>query len=796
MKYNELNIRLEARDEGAYGVFASGEAGEAVGFFSLPFSDLELENFVLRVGRTRRGTRRLESPEMQRAREFGGHLFDALFSSRVRDLYRDCFASARADGKGLRLKLSLGQAPELTDVPWEYLFDSPAFLSISQFTPVIRYLELPRARPPLAVEHPLRVLVMISAPTDAVALDVEEERRKVEQALHERLVERDLVEITWLEQATLRALQRELRHGPYHVFHFIGHGAYDPTLGESVLLLEDEEGRGKPVSGTQLGTMLADHTSLRLAILNACEGARTSRDDPFSGVAAALVQHELPAVIAMQFEITDRAAIIFAEEFYAALVDGLPVDAALAETRKAIYADGNDIEWGTPVLFMRVRDGRLFELPTLPADVPVTPVRVEEERVAQEQAEAERLKQEQAEREEAERVATELAEEERLAKEQAAREKERLAREQTEREEAERVAQEQAEAERLANEQAAREKERLAREQAEREEAERVATEQADAERLVRAQAEREEAERPVPVPPPASERIPTLVWWIGAGAAALFVVGVLYPWDKSGADGEVHSWTNRWFPSTGWVTDGLTALSPVMLAVGTLAALAVAYRFRARWLFAGLLIGLGIAGAGKYGGLVLRMVSFEPSERRPDSLVIFLLVAVAACALIAVGARMALRAPPDRLESTRRQRLADSLVIGGVVLVVLGCLVDFNGAASRNVLFGERRLALDALAAAVGGLVALFIARRNRSVGAGVVFGVGVVSIPLWLRYIGVPIDQGEGMGSWGYGGFLGLAGSLLLVAAGSVFIWRSEPPATSARDESPVLIREGHAP
>jgi CHAT domain len=454
MKYNELHIRLESRDDGAYDVVASGDAGEALGLFTLPFNDLELENFVLHVGRTRRGTRRLESPEMERAREFGGRLFDALFSSRVRDLYRDCSASARADGNGLRLKLSLGRAPALTDVPWEFLYDSPAFLSISQFTPVVRYLELPRARSPIAVELPLRILGVVSAPSGAVALDVEDERRKVEQALGKQLIERDLVEITWLEQATLRALQRELRRGPYHVFHFIGHGAYDPGLGESVLLFEDDEGRGRPVSGTQLGTMLADHTSLRLAILNACEGARTSRDDPFAGVAAALVQHELPAVIAMQFEITDRAAIIFAEELYAALVDGLAVDAALAESRKAIYGDGNDVEWGTPVLFMRVRDGRLFELPKPPPDAPRVQERDEQARLAVEHAG----------REEAERLAAEQAEAERLSREQVERE----AAEHAGREEAERLAAEQAEAE------------RLSRERAEREEAERMAGEQAD----------------------------------------------------------------------------------------------------------------------------------------------------------------------------------------------------------------------------------------------------------------------------------------------------------------------------
>jgi hypothetical protein len=60
--------------------------------------------------------------------------------------------------------------------------------------------------------------------------------------------------------------------------------------------------------------------------------------------------------------ITDQAAIIFAEEFYAAIADKYPVDAALAAARKAIFAAGNDIEWGTPVLFLRAPTGQLFSL--------------------------------------------------------------------------------------------------------------------------------------------------------------------------------------------------------------------------------------------------------------------------------------------------------------------------------------------------------------------------------------------------------------------------------------------------
>ena len=69
----------------------------------------------------------------------------------------------------------------------------------------------------------------------------------------------------------------------------------------------------------------------------------------------------------MQFEITDEAAITFAGEFYAALAGGFPVDAAVAEARKAIYIPLNDIEWGTPVLYMRSSDGILFDLTQKPA---------------------------------------------------------------------------------------------------------------------------------------------------------------------------------------------------------------------------------------------------------------------------------------------------------------------------------------------------------------------------------------------------------------------------------------------
>ena len=255
---------------------------------------------------------------MALATVFGAKLFDAVFEGRVRELYRTAQTQADDAGEGLRLTLALTGSPELLQVPWEYLYDRPNFLSISTWTPVVRYLDLAKPPRPLAVALPLRILAMVSAPSDAEPIDVAQERSKLETALSS-LVASGAVVIDWLETATLQALARQLRKADYQIFHYVGHGGFDTASKDGVLLLENEQGRSDLVSGGQLGDILHDEKTLRLAVLNSCEGARTSVDDPFSGVATSLIEREIPAVIGMQFEITDRAAIEFASEFYSSL---------------------------------------------------------------------------------------------------------------------------------------------------------------------------------------------------------------------------------------------------------------------------------------------------------------------------------------------------------------------------------------------------------------------------------------------------------------------------------------------
>lgn len=429
MEYIDFNVKIGPRvAENQYAVAARSQAiGETRGVFVQPLSDEQLELFVLKVGLARRGVRRIQSPEWRAAQEFGQKLFRSLFTDEIRAAYLASHNDAVRQDKGLRVKLTL-DAPELANYPWEFLYDpsSSQFLSLFEDTPILRYIELPRPILPLAVAPPLRILAVASSPKDFEPLDLARERRNLSLAL-DSLLQAGMLELDWLPTASLDALRAQLLKRAYHIFHFIGHGGFDNNEQDGILIFENAQQYANRVSGERLAVILGNHRTLRLAMLNACEGARTSEQDPFAGTAMTLVRTaNLPAVIAMQFEITDRAAIDFATGFYGAIAAGRAVDAAVSQGRQAIFASNNDVEWSTPVLYLRANDGIIFQVDSIRA------AQAEQERAAREKeavaaaaalAETERLEQERVAREQVEAERATMAEQERVAQERAAREK-------------------------------------------------------------------------------------------------------------------------------------------------------------------------------------------------------------------------------------------------------------------------------------------------------------------------------------------------------------------------------------
>jgi hypothetical protein len=305
-------------------------------------------------------------PGAAAVQEFGTRLFEAVFQGEVLGLLRRSMDEAARQESTLRLRLRLANTPmgnpKLAALPWETLYDpANGFLALLSDIAIIHYIEVPQPNRSLTVALPLRVLVVISSPDDYPPLDVEKEWQSLLDALQEPL-QQGAVSLERLDDATPARLQQQLQRAVYHAFHFIGHGSFDERAQDGLLIFEDEANHGRPLSGQALAAMLGgERRSLVLAVLNACEGAR-SGGEPFSGVAQNLVRLGIPAVIANQSPLTDQAAAALSREFYRGLALGMPVDVALAEGRKAIYAAGDEVSWSIPALFLRSSsDGQIFQ---------------------------------------------------------------------------------------------------------------------------------------------------------------------------------------------------------------------------------------------------------------------------------------------------------------------------------------------------------------------------------------------------------------------------------------------------
>jgi hypothetical protein len=368
VEYLNFDLEIGPRSEDRYPVGARSEAGEVRHWMRFPLDGLALENVLLRVqnallrtGNVRRG---MGTPEEQVVQSFGRALFEALLVEDVRRLYDASAARATQQGKGLRLRLRI-QAPELAALPWEFLYD-PLQHEYVCFLPdvvLVRYLETAQPIPPFKVELPLRVLAMLADPSDLDRLNVAHERQRLSDALRP-LEELDLVRLRWVEGQTVRDLHQALLQRDWHIFHYIGHGAFDARTQEGVLALVNEQGTTHLLGATDLGRMLAQRHSLRLVVLNSCQGAAGSRHDLFSSTAATLASKRIPAVLAMQYDITDQAAMEFTRGFYGALAVGMPVDGAVTQARTAISVGApRTLEWVTPVLYLRAPTGVLFEVP-------------------------------------------------------------------------------------------------------------------------------------------------------------------------------------------------------------------------------------------------------------------------------------------------------------------------------------------------------------------------------------------------------------------------------------------------
>lgn len=306
-----------------------------------------------------------ELPDGNELQHFGGHLFEALFVGSVRRLYD--VARSQQRGRALNIILTC-TVPWIATLPWEFAFDPSRrkFLATEEVHFVRNVLTSVPAQIIERRAGALQILVVAALPKRSAFLDLEEEEARIRLGF-KPLVDAGLVTIEVLVDATPSHLHdwieaRYISGHRYDVVHFSGHGEFDAGGQEGKLIFVNSYGGAQEVDVRTLREILCGR-GIHLVFLNACDSARgsRSRSKRNSGVAQALVEGGLPAVVANQYEVLDSAAISFSERFYWSLALGATLGEAAREARIALnyQIHGESIDWAIPVLYARDPEFRL-----------------------------------------------------------------------------------------------------------------------------------------------------------------------------------------------------------------------------------------------------------------------------------------------------------------------------------------------------------------------------------------------------------------------------------------------------
>jgi hypothetical protein len=303
-----------------------------------------------------------ELRELGDAKAYGQALTDSLFQS---EELRTALAQARASVEqmrgSLRIRLNIHPAAgELNSLRWETLLDpqSGICFSTDQNIHFSRYLASMDWRPVrLRAKGELKALVMVAAPQglDAYKLASVDKPAEVES------VTGGLGEIpaTILEKATLNGLVSALQADEFDILYIVAHGTF--ANGETLLWLENEDGAVDRQPGGELVTRLRElENRPRLVVLASCQSAGRGKGDVLSALGPRLAAAGIPAVLAMQDNLTMATSAKLMPVFFSELQKDGQIDRALSAARGLVR---DQTDWWVPALFMRLKSGRLWYTP-------------------------------------------------------------------------------------------------------------------------------------------------------------------------------------------------------------------------------------------------------------------------------------------------------------------------------------------------------------------------------------------------------------------------------------------------
>lgn len=301
----------------------------------------------------------------------GQQLYGAIFQGTLRDSWVTAQGIAQHRGEALRLRLGV-KGVLLPRLPWEVFYsnDMPiervqSGLPLASGINVIFSRYQPGARlagdgASLTIEpdQPLRILMVISAPTDQERLELQREVNHLQQELRTQPIAEGVaapdIQLTILSQPGREQLTQALEQGQYQVLHYAGHSDLG-VAGGSLYLVNNRTGLTEILSGDDLAGLLVNN-GVRLAVFNSCRGAHTAAEpkgDRDRNLAEALVSRGIPAVLAMAEQIPDNVALTLTWLFYRNLKQGYPVDLSLSRARQGLISTygSNQLYWALPILY-------------------------------------------------------------------------------------------------------------------------------------------------------------------------------------------------------------------------------------------------------------------------------------------------------------------------------------------------------------------------------------------------------------------------------------------------------------
>lgn len=330
-------------------------------------------DFIDKLDRIRNSEYELKEPHF---REIGKFLFDSLFQSNVFKMYYSIYRERiqAVAGSHMRIRLDIHEtAPEIATIPWEFMVFEDNFISTDVKTLLTRnYLDSSIGRVvTLKVDKP-RILIVIPN-VDDISTDSEE--RAITDALKGIDIDFDPFRDIIKGRVCVGQVEDALFRYNYNILHFVGHGIFDDktrvgALRFNALDEDDDEDDEYWLTDSQIYTLFRNHKDwLRLVVLNACRGAQVSGADSstgFFGITPKILRAGVPSVVAMQYDIRDSVAIVFASAFYKNLTQGPwagRIDIALTLARNACQMRfPDDRGFATPVLYLRSDNAEIFRL--------------------------------------------------------------------------------------------------------------------------------------------------------------------------------------------------------------------------------------------------------------------------------------------------------------------------------------------------------------------------------------------------------------------------------------------------